>query len=138
MDKKTVKPIMLYVAELIYQEVLKVKKNNPDIPNIEAIERFIGTEVYNFIGSGEFHNNLHKDLLQKKSLNEETSKLLDVQKRTVMREFGPSKSQYFTKSQFPLSETQSAYNLLWRMCESYELWCKETNQKKLILLNLTD
>ena len=53
MDKKTVKPIMLYVAELIYQEVLKIKKKNPEIPNIEAIERFIGTEVYNFIGSGE-------------------------------------------------------------------------------------
>ena len=50
---------MLYVAEIIYKEVSKIKKENPNIPNVEAIERFIGTEIYNLIGSGEFHNNLY-------------------------------------------------------------------------------
>jgi len=26
---------------------------------------------------------------------------------------------------------------LWRMCESYELWCKEIGKEKLITLNIT-
>jgi len=31
-----------------------------------------------------------------------------------------------------------AFNHLWRMCESYELWCKESKQKHLIYLKITD
>jgi hypothetical protein len=27
---------------------------------------------------------------------------------------------------------------LWRVCESYELWCKETKNNSLIKLNLLD
>ena len=45
---------------------------------------------------------------------------------------------YYAKSHYPLEISQRAFDHLWRTCESYELWCKETNQKKLILLNLTD
>ena len=127
---------MLYVAEAIYKEITKIKTESPDIHNIEAIERFIGSEIYNLIGSGEFHDNLFKDLLKKKCLDEETNKLLEIQKKAVVSKFGSTKSQYFTKSQFPLSETQSAYDLLWRMCESYELWCIETNNKNKITLKM--
>ena len=43
---------------------------------------------------------------------------------------------YYVKSQFPLEISQRALNHLWRLCESYELWCKETGQIKLIKLNL--
>ena len=43
---------------------------------------------------------------------------------------------YYAKSQFPLEISQRALNHLWRLCESYELWCKETGQNKLIKLNL--
>tara|TARA_E500000331_G_C17227034_1_gene700795 strand:- start:1303 stop:1806 length:504 start_codon:yes stop_codon:yes gene_type:complete len=135
-NNKNEKPVMLYVAEIIYKEVSKIKKENPNIPNVEAIERFIGTEIYNLIGSGEFHNNLYKSLLEKKNINNETSKLLDIQKKAVMSKFGYIKSEYFAKSKFPLSETQSAHDLLWRMCESYELWCKETDCTNKIKLNL--
>ena len=137
MDKnKTEKPVMLYVAEAIYKEVSKIKKENPEIPNVQAIERFIGSKIYNSIGNGEFHNNLYKNLLEKKYLNKETLKLLEIQKLAVMSKFGNSKSLYFSKSQFPLSETQGAYGLLWRMCESYELWCKETNNRSKLTLNI--
>ena len=45
---------------------------------------------------------------------------------------------YYAKSHFPLEISQRAFDHLWRMCENYELWCKETNQKKLILLNIID
>ncbi len=41
---------------------------------------------------------------------------------------------YYTKSHFPLEISQRAFDHLWRVCESYEMWCKETKQKKLIIL----
>tara|TARA_A100000164_G_scaffold332591_1_gene322601 strand:+ start:277 stop:441 length:165 start_codon:yes stop_codon:yes gene_type:complete len=36
---------------------------------------------------------------------------------------------YFAKSSFPLSNAQNAFGLLWRMCETYELWCNEIGKK---------
>ena len=45
---------------------------------------------------------------------------------------------YYAKSHFPLEISQRAFDHLWRMCESYELWCKETKQNKLITLNIID
>ena len=45
---------------------------------------------------------------------------------------------YYTKSHFPLEISQRAFDHLWRICESYELWCKETKQSKLITLKLID
>ena len=45
---------------------------------------------------------------------------------------------YYTKSHFPLEISQRAFDHLWRMCESYELWCKETKQTGLIKLNIID
>ena len=46
------RPYVIYMAEIIYLEVSKIKKNNPDIANIDAIERFMGTKIYNEISSG--------------------------------------------------------------------------------------
>ena len=45
---------------------------------------------------------------------------------------------YFAKSHYPLELSQRAFDHLWRMCESFELWCKETKQEKLIILNVID
>ena len=45
---------------------------------------------------------------------------------------------YYTKSHFPLEISERAFDHLWRMCESYELWCKETKQNSLIKLNVID
>ena len=36
------------------------------------------------------------------------------------------------KVTFPLEISQRAFDHLWRVCESYELWCKETKQTKLM------
>ena len=44
---------------------------------------------------------------------------------------------YYTKNQIPLKISHRAFELIWRMCESYELWCRETNQKNLLKLNIT-
>ena len=56
------RPYILLVAEKIYLKICKIKKNNPEISNIDAIESFIGSETYNEISSGKFHDELLKKL----------------------------------------------------------------------------
>ena len=41
MGDENKKPYILYVAEEIYLEIFKIKKQNIDISNIDAIERFL-------------------------------------------------------------------------------------------------
>ena len=45
---------------------------------------------------------------------------------------------YYAKSSFPLEISQRAFDFLWRMCESYELWCKEAGLSERIVLNIID
>ena len=45
---------------------------------------------------------------------------------------------YYTKSHYPLEISQRAFDQLWRICESYELWCKESKQTNLLILNIID
>ena len=68
---------------------------------------------------------------------EETINLLKVQRDSVMEKLNFSNNTYSAKSSFPLSNTLNSFDLLWRMCESYELWCKEVDKKDLIKLNIT-
>ena len=140
------KPYVLLVAELIYSKVCELKKKNPELSNINAIENFIGSTTYNEISSGKFHEEWLKELKQndfidkntKKKIPVETIKLLNMQKDVMIKQLIQFPDLYYAKNHFPLEISQRAFDHLWRMCESYELWCKETNQKKLILLNLTD
>jgi len=140
------KPFVLFVAELIYLEVCKIKKKNPYLNNVDAIEAFIGSETYNHISSGKFHDdwfvklkkNKFIDPKTKKKIPEETVKLLQVQKDAVIKQLIQFPDLYFAKSHYPLELSQRAFDHLWRMCESYELWCKETKQEKLINLDIID
>ena len=144
MKKDNSKPLMLYVAEKIYHDVSKIKKNNPDITLIEAIEMFSSTKEYIDISSGKYHAKLFQEIKDNNFINKETNlkipkeviDLLKVQQDTLMRDLNFSSSTYFAKSSFPLSNTQKSFDLLWRMCESYELWCKEVKKDKLITLKL--
>ena len=146
MKKDRSKPLMLYVAEKIYTSVTKIKKDNPGITLIEAIEMFSTSKEYIEIKCGNFHNQLFDDIKENNYINKETKlkipqetiNLLKVQKDSVMEKLNFSNNTYFAKSSFPLSNTQNSFDLLWRMCESYELWCKETKQKHLIILNIID
>ena len=140
------KPYILLVAELIYLEVCKIKRLNPDFSNINAIEAFIGSDVYKNISNGKFHDDLLKkleknnfiDTVTKKKIPEETISLLKIQRDMVVKQLVQYPDLYYTKSHFPLEISQRAFDHLWRMCESYELWCKETKQLKLITLNIID
>ena len=140
------KPYVLFVAELIYSEISKIKKNNLDYSNIDAIDGFIGTEIYKKISSGKFHDewlgklekNNFIDPDTKKKIPHETIKLLRIQKDMMIKQLIQFPKLYYAKSHFPLEITQKAFDHLWRMCESYELWCKETKQKNLIFLKIID
>ena len=141
-----VKPYVLLVAELIYTKICEIKKTNPDFSNINAIETFIGTETYNQISSGKFHDDLIKKLEKddfldkktKKKIPDETLKLLQIQKDVMVKQLIQFPELYHTKSHYPLEISQRAFDHLWRMCESYELWCKETKQSHLLVLNIIE
>ena len=104
------------------------------------------TKDYDFISSGEFHENWISELkdnnfidkITGKKLNEETLRLLDIQKDSMVKFLLKIPKLYYTKTHFPLELSQRAFNHLWRVCESYEMWSKETKQKNLIKLNLID
>ena len=146
MQSKTEKPYVIYLAELIYKSIVDIKKNNLDISNIDAVEGFIGTKIYNEISSGEFHdswfryleNNSFIDKDSGKKIPDETIKLLHVQKDATVKQLIKYPELYYTKSSFPLEISQRAFDFLWRMCESYELWCNETDQSEQIVLNIID
>ena len=140
------RPYVLFVAEVIYSKICEIKKKNPDFSNIDAIENFIGSKIYKEISNGEFHDKWFKELEKenfvdkksKKKIPEETIRLLKVQKDMMIKQLIQFPDLYYTKSHFPLEISQRAFDHLWRMCESYELWCKETKQSNLLVLKLID
>ena len=137
------KPYVLHVAEVIYLEICQIKKIE-NINNVEAVERFIGSDKYKKISSGKFHDEWFADLKKNNFVDQDTGKkvpsetirLLEIQKDSMIKQLIQYPDLYYAKSHFPLEISQRAFDHLWRICESYELWCKETNQKKLIHLNL--
>jgi len=141
---KIEKPYVLRVAEFIYSKIIEIKNQNPEINNIQAFEIFITTKDYDFVSSGKFHENWISELKENdfvdkitgKKINEETLRLLDIQKDSMIKFLLKIPKLYYTKTHFPLEISQRAFNHLWRVCESYEMWCKETKQIKLIKLNL--
>ncbi len=133
------KPYILHVAEIIYLEIAKIKRENKVFSNSESINRFIGSKTYKKISSGKFHDEWFDELAKKqKKIPNETMRLLKIQKEMMVKQLIQYPELYYTKSHFPLEISKRAFDHLWRVCESYELWCKETEQKDLILLNITD
>ena len=138
------KPYVIYMAELIYKEIVEIKKKNVEFSNIDAIESFIGSNEYKNISSGKFHDDWFKDLENNKMIDkqsgkkipDETIRLLKMQKDITIKQLVEFPKLYYAKSSFPLEVSQRAFDHLWRVCESYELWCKETQQQELISLNI--
>ena len=144
MTSKIDKPYVLRVAELIYSKIIEIKNQNPEVNNIQAFEIFMTSKEYELISSGEFHDkwfeklkkNNFVDEITGKTITSETVKLLEVQKDSMIKLLMKIPKLYYTKSHFPLEISQRAFDHLWRVCESYEMWCKETKQDKLIKLNI--
>ena len=146
MPLDTDKPYVLRVAELIYSKIAKIKKENSEMTNIEAFEVFMATKDYDIISTGKFHdqwflelkNNEFMDKITKKKINDETMRLLEIQRDSMVKFLMKIPKLYYAKSHFPLEISQRAFDHLWRVCESYEMWCKETKQQNLITLKILD
>ena len=140
------KPYVLRVAELIYYKVANIKKENPEMSNIQAFEVFMSTKDYDLISSGNFHDqwflelksNKFVDKTTGKKINDETMRILELQKDSMVKFLMKIPKLYYTKSHFPLEISQRAFDHLWRVCESYEMWCNETKQEDLITLKILD
>ena len=93
MTSKIDKPYVLRVAELIYSKIIEIKNQNPEVTNIQAFEIFMTTKDYDFISSGEFHENWISELKENnfidkitgKKINEETLRLLEIQKDSMVK-----------------------------------------------------
>ena len=142
--KSKERPYILFVAEEIYSKICEIKKKNPELSNIDAIESFIGSEKYKEISSGKFHDDWFKKLKENnfvdkktnKKIPSETIRLLEIQRDMMIKQLIQFPNLYYTKSHFPLEISQRAFDHLWRICESYEMWCRETKQEKLIILDI--
>ena len=139
-------PYILYVAKIIYLKICEIKKKNPSFSNIDAVENFIGSKTYIDLSNGKFHDNWFEELkrsnyVDKKTnekIPEETLNLLKIQKDMMVKQLIQFPELYYAKSHFPLEISQRAFDHLWRMCESYELWCRETKQNNLVILKIID
>ena len=144
MKSKIEKPYVLRVAELIYFKIIEIKNKNPEINNIHAFEIFMTSKDYEFISSGEFHDKWFQELKKNnfidnitgKKITDETLRLLEVQKDSMIKLLMKIPKLYYTKSHFPLEISQRAFDHLWRVCESYEMWCKAPKQVNLIKLDI--
>ena len=62
MKKNLAKPYILYVAEVIYLAISEIKSKEQNISNIDAMERFIGSPLYEKISSGKYHDDWFEEL----------------------------------------------------------------------------
>ena len=114
MSSKSEKPYVLRAAEFVYSNIIEIKKQNPEINNIQAFEIFMTTKQYDILSSGEFHdkwflelkNNKFIDKITKKKINEETLRLLELQKDSMVKFLMKIPKLYYTKSHFPLEISQ--------------------------------
>ena len=145
MSEQINKPYVLKAAEKIYFNVCKIKDEN-QLDNEKAIESFIKTDHYEKLCTGDFHNewlnlirdNKNIDPETNQKIPDETIKLLEIQRDAMMKELIKIPKLYDTKNNQLIELSKKAYNFLWRMCESYELWCRETKQENLITLKIID
>jgi hypothetical protein len=145
MLSNTKKPYVIYMAEIIYSYVSIIKKKS-DLETREAINRFMETQEFKKLSDGTLHEewfaelkkNNYIDVETGKKIPEETIKLLNIQKDITIKQLIKIPALYETKNNTLIEASKRAHQFLWRMCESYELWCKETNQSEQLLLNIID
>ena len=68
------KPYVLFVAELIYSKIVEIKKKDSNFTNLDAIDAFMGSDTYNYISSGKFHEEWLIDLKKNNFIDKHTKK----------------------------------------------------------------
>ena len=140
------KPYVIRFAEIIYKEIVNIKIKYPNLETKNAIDKFIETETFNELSTGRLHNEWFEKLKKNNNIDDETEqqipletiKLLKIQRDAMIEQLTKVPKLYETKNNTLIDASNRANQFLWRMCESYELWCKETGQSEQLLLNITD
>jgi len=146
MFSKTKKPYVIYIAEIIYSYVSIIKNKYSNIETKDAINKFMETEEFKKLSNGTLHDEWFTELKKNNYFDQETGnripdetiKLLDIQKDMTIKQLIKIPALYEAKDNTLIEASMRAHQYLWRMCESYELWCKETDQSEQLLLNITD
>ena len=146
MLSKTKKPYVIYMAEIIYSYVSIVKKEYPNIKTKEAINKFMESNEFKKLSDGTLHDEWFIKLKENNYLDQETGdkipnetiKLLEIQKNITIKQLIKIPELYETQNNNLIEASNRAHQFLWRMCESYELWCKETNQPEVLTLKIID
>jgi uncharacterized protein YbcV (DUF1398 family) len=146
MNSKVKKPYVIHVAEIIYSYVSIQKNGYPDIDVKQAINKFMDTNEFTKLSTGVLHDEWFSELKKNEYLDKETGikipdetiKLLEIQKDITVKNLIKIPKLYETENNTLIEASDRAHQFLWRMCESYELWCKETGQSEQLLLNITD
>ena len=146
MLSKTKKPYVIYIAEIIYSYVSIIKSKHSNIETKDAINKFMKTEEFKKLSNGTLHDEWFAKLKENDYLDQETGvkipdetiKLLEIQKNMTIKQLITIPELYETKNNTLIEASNRAHQFLWRMCESYELWCNETNQSEQLLLKIID
>ena len=134
------------MAEIIYSYVSIIKNKYSNIETKDAINKFMETEEFKKLSNGTLHDDWFAELKKNKYLDQETGckipdetiKLLDIQKDITIKQLIKIPDLYEAKNNTLIEVSMRAHQFLWRMCESYELWCKETGQSEQLLLKIID
>ena len=146
MLSKTKKPYVIYMAEIIYSYVSIIKKEYPNMKTKEAINKFMESNEFKKLSDGTLHDEWFIKLKENNYLDQdtgdkipnETIKLLEIQKNITIKQLIKIPELYETQNNNLIEASNRAHQFLWRMCESYELWCKETNQPEVLTLRIID
>ena len=146
MLSKNKKPYVIYMAEIIYSYISIIKKRYPKINTKEAINEFMETDQFKKLREGTLHNEWFNELKKNNYMDletiiripQETIKLLEIPRDFTLKQLIKIPELYETKNNTLIKASNRAYQFLWRMCESYELWCKETNQPEILTLRIID
>jgi len=134
------------MAEVIYSYISIIKKNNSSLSTKEAINEFIKSDEFNKLSSGTLHNqwfnelkkNNYKDKETGENIPKETLELLKIQRDATIKQLIKVPVLYETENDNLIKVSNRAFEFLWRMCESYELWINETGQSEYLLLKIID
>ena len=146
MSAKVKKPYVIYIAEIIYSYVSIEKNKYPEIDVKQAINKFMETNEFAKLSTGALHDEWFSELKKNeyldkdtgKKIPDETIKLLKIQKDMTVKNLIKIPKLYETENNTLIDVSNRANQFLWRMCESYELWCKESGQSEQLLLGITD
>ena len=146
MLSKNKKPYVIYMAEIIYSYVSIIKNKYSNIKTSDAINKFMETEEYKRLSNGTLHDEWFAELKTNNYMDQETGekiptetiKLLDIQRDMTVKQLIKIPPLYEKKNNTLINVSMRAHQFLWRMCESYELWVKETGRSEHLLLKIID